>query len=178
MSATLPPMRVATSCLVLAGFLATGPTVAAELEEVGLRAVTEYLDDENLRQQGIFLRWRPDSAQHLRWELAFGTLHEGSVDRVFVSGGPLWRFTPWQDWRSARYVIDLGLNPTLLGGAKFSRIDLGGVVQFTSFVSAGARFGRDRETRVALRLQHISNGSLNSTNPGTDQFGLEFSHRF
>ncbi len=167
-----------TAALILAGSLAAAPVWGAEREEVGLRVVTEYLDDENLRQQGIFIRWRPEEARKLRWEVAFGTLHEGSVDRLFLSGGPLWRFTPGQPWRSARFVIDLGLHPTLLAGAKFSTIDLGGFMQFTSFVSAGARFGQDRDFRVAVRVQHISNGSLNSTNPGTDQLGMEFSYRF
>ena len=172
------PLRKILAGLVATGLLLAGPAVAAEREEVGLRVVTEYLDDEHLRQQGIFVRWRPDNARRLRWEVAFGTLHEGSVDRLFLSGGPVWRFAPGQSRESARFVIDLGINPTLLAGAKFSRIDLGGFMQFTSFVSAGARFGRDRASRVAVRVQHISNGSLNSTNPGTDQLGLEFSHRF
>ena len=172
------PLRFLMAGMVLAGFILAGPVAAAEREEVGLRVVTEYLDDENLRQQGIFVRWRPDNARRLRWEIAFGTLHEGSVDRLFLSGGPVWRFAPGQDRESARFVIDLGINPTLLAGAKFSNIDLGGFMQFTSFVSAGARFGRDRASRVAVRVQHISNGSLNSTNLGTDQLGLEFSHRF
>ncbi len=172
------PLPVFMDGMDLAGVIMAGPLPAAEREEVGLRVVTEYLDDENLRQQGLFVRWRPDNARRLRWEVAFGTLHEGSVDRLFLSGGPVWRFAPGQDRESARFVIDLGINPTLLAGAKFSNIDLGGFMQFTSFVSAGARFGRDRASRVALRVQHISNGSLNSTNPGTDQLGLEFSHRF
>jgi hypothetical protein len=171
-------LRTFTAGLISVGLLLAGPVLAAEREEVGLRVVTEYLDDEHLRQQGIFVRWRPDNARRLRWEIAFGTLHEGSVDRLFLSGGPVWRFTPGQSRESARFVIDLGINPTLLAGAKFSRVDLGGFMQFTSFVSAGARFGRDRSSRVALRVQHISNGSLNSTNPGTDQLGLEISHRF
>jgi len=171
-------MRAPHALLLSLGLLIAAPLGAAEREEVGLRVVTEYLDDEHLRQQGIFVRWRPDGARRLRWELAFGTLHEGSVDRLFLSGGPVWRFTPFQQRESARFVLDLGLNPTLLGGAKFSTVDLGGVVQFTSFISIGARLGRDQATRVAARVQHISNGSLNSTNPGTDQLGIEISHRF
>ena len=175
---TQPPTRAAIAGLLCAVFAWAGPCAAAEREEVGLRAVTEYIDDVNLRQQGIFVRWRPEAARRLRWEVAFGTLHEGSVDRVFLSGGPLWRFAPGQDRSDARFVIDLGLHPTLLAGAKFSRIDLGGFMQFTSFVSVGARFGRDHAGRVAVRVQHISNGSLNSTNPGTDQLGMELSYRF
>ena len=171
-------MRAPFALLLSFGLLISVPVLAAEREEVGLRVVTEYLDDEHLRQQGIFVRWRPDDARRLRWELAFGTLHEGSVDRLFLSGGPVWRFTPFQQRESARFVLDLGLNPTLLGGGKFSTVDLGGVVQFTSFISIGARLGRDQATRVAARVQHISNGSLNSTNPGTDQLGIEISHRF
>jgi hypothetical protein len=171
-------MRAAPLLLLFVGSLAAGPSAAAEREEVGLRVVTEYIDDENLRQQGIFIRWRPADARRLRWEVAFGTLHEGSVDRLFVSGGPLWRFTPWQDWRTARFVLDFGIHPTVLGESKFSRVDLGGRINFTSFLSLGARFGPDRATRMAVRVQHISNAGIYDKNPGTDQLGIELSHRF
>jgi hypothetical protein len=171
-------MRAPPYLFLVLGLLVAGPAAAAEREEIGLRVVTEYIDDENLRQQGIFIRWRPEDARRLRWEVAFGTLHEGSKDRLFVSGGPLWRFTPAQDWRTARFVIDFGVNPTLLSDYKFSKVDLGGRFQFTSFLSAGLRFGREQSSRLAVRLQHISNAGIYDRNPGTDQLGVEFSHRF
>lgn len=171
-------MRAAPYWILALGLLAAGPAAAAERDEVGFRVLTEYIDDEHdLRQQALFVRWRPDEARRLRWEIAVGTLHEGS-HRAFVSAGPLWRFTPGQDWRSARFVIDFGIHPTLLSKSRFSDIDLGGVFQFTSFLSAGARFGEERATRVAVRVQHISNAGIYDKNPGSDQLGLEISHRF
>jgi hypothetical protein len=171
-------MRAAPAWILALGLIVAGPAVAAEREEVGIRLLAEYIDDEHdLRQQAVFVRWRPDRARRLRWEAAVGTLHEGS-HRAFVSGGPLWRFTPGQDRQSARFVIDFGIHPTLLSKSRFSNVDLGGVFQFTSFLSAGARLGPARATRVALRVQHISNAGIYDKNPGTDQLGLELSHRF
>ena len=172
-------MRTALLPLLLAALWSVSPAVAAEREEVGLRALGEYLDDEHdLFQLGVFARWLPAGSRWLRWEAAGGVLHESGKTRLYLSGGPLWRFAPGQDRSTARFVIDFGVHPTLLSKPRFPNVDLGSRIQFTSFLSAGVRFGPERLTRVALRVQHISNAGIDDKNPGSDQLGIELSHRF
>ncbi|MEM9300487.1 MAG: acyloxyacyl hydrolase [Pseudomonadota bacterium] len=170
-----PALLSWTLFLCLAG---PAPALADDRAELGVRSLTEYIDSTNLLQHGVFYRWPPKPEKRMRWEIAVGTLRQGGVGRVFVSGGPLWRFSGAQGDKLGRWIIDLGVLPTLLEAGKFGSLDLGGVVQFMSFVSAGTSFGEDDAFRLSLRIQHISNARLNSTNPGADQVGLEFAYRF
>jgi len=56
----------------------------------------------------------------------------------------------------------------------FAERELGGRLHFTSHIAGVLSFGRQRQHRIAVRLQHISNGGLSSTNPGVDMFGIEY----
>ena len=171
-------MGAAVLIVAVAGWLASTVAAASPLpgpDHVGFRGVAEYKDDRNIRQQGIVARWRHgeagDPPRRLSWDLFFGTIHHGSTDRVTLSLGPSWRVVGHR--AGGRWSLDLGLHPTLLGGAKFGDWDLGGVVQFTSFLSLGRELGRERRVHAAFRVQHISNGGLNDTNPGADMAGFE-----
>lgn len=105
-------------------------------------------------------------------DLAVGAISSSSDSEVFLSYGPVWRL---QSPESA-FFVDFGIAPTLISDSKFGGRDLGGRFHFTSSVSFGASFGRSNI--IALRIQHLSNGGLNATNPGMDMIGLEFSIRF
>lgn len=109
-------------------------------------------------------------AQYL--ELALGMNTTPSESRPFVSLGPVWQFPLYGD----RVAIKLGFSPTLLGGSTFGGRDMGGNLHFTSSAAIEASFGLRRAVSIALRIQHTSNGGLNSTNPGMDMLGLNFSY--
>ena len=112
---------------------------------------------------------RPPRRLRARYlELTIGTISSSQESRVFVSLGPVWRLPI--DSRSL--FVELGFSPTLIAGSSFNGRDLGGNFQFTSSASIGATFGSREDISVALRIQHISNGGLSSTNPGMDMIGL------
>ncbi|MFQ5547281.1 MAG: acyloxyacyl hydrolase [Woeseia sp.] len=111
-------------------------------------------------------------AQYL--EFAVGATTTPRETRAFVSMGPVWRFPVYRD----RISIKLGFSPTLLAGSVFGGRDMGGKVHFTSSAAVEAALGVRRSASLALRIQHTSNGSLNSTNPGMDIVGLSFGYRF
>ena len=143
---------------------AGGPTAA------GVRAMTKYRSGGEYHVQGGFLRWRNPSSR-MGWEAALGTFYRRDQHRIFLSGGPSWRFRPW-----GRLHVDIGIHPTFLGGSRFHGADLGGNFHFTSFVSAGLSFAGRHE--LSARVQHTSNAGLNDDNPGADVAGLEYAYRF
>ena len=103
-----------------------------------------------------------------RLELAIGTLSTSKESRFFVSVGPVWRLPI----NSRSLFIELGFSPTLISGSSFNGRDLGGNFHFTSSAALRATFGARDSIALSLRIQHMSNGGLNSTNPGMDMIGL------
>ena len=110
-----------------------------------------------------------------RLEFGLGAISQAEESRLFLSLGPVWRWTP--PTVDKRWFIDFGFSPTVLGGAKFNGKDLGGNLHFTSSLAIGRKFGTRSASTVSLRVQHMSNGGLNSTNPGVDMIGLNFTYR-
>lgn len=110
-----------------------------------------------------------------RLEFALGAVSRAEQSRPFISLGPVWRWEP--EGSKKNWFVDFGLSPTVLGGAKFDGRDLGGNLHFTSSVEIARKFGRSGSSTVSLRLQHLSNGGLNDTNPGLDTIMLGFSYR-
>ena len=104
-------------------------------------------------------------------ELAVGTISTTEVSQPFVSFGPVWRLPI----NSRRLFVQLGFSPTLLGGSTFHGRDLGGKFHFTSSATVGMTFGARDAVELALRIQHMSNGSIRNTNPGMDMIGLNLS---
>lgn len=135
---------------------------------------------DNLNQYALFLDfslpaswspWRNVTADP-RLTFEIGEFQDGSEGRGFVSLGPAVRFTN-QRWRVPMFV-DFGLSPTAIDGSRFEGRDLGTSLNFTSHIALGARFGKHNSHTVSLRYQHISNGGINNTNPGTNMIGLDF----
>ena len=116
----------------------------------------------------------PEYLRADRLELTVGTFSTSGRNRAFVSLGPVWRLP----LNSSRYFAEFGFSPTLLDGSTFDGRELGGNFHFTSSVAAGVNFGTFNQYSLALRAQHTSNGGLNSTNPGLDTIGLNFSIDF
>ena len=120
-------------------------------------------------QFAVAFKMRPPRRLRARYlELAIGTISSSQESRVFVSLGPVWRLPI----NRRSLFVELGFSPTLITGSSFSGRDLGGNFHFTSSASIGATFGARENISVALRIQHISNGGLSSTNPGMDMIGL------
>lgn len=129
------------------------------------------------RQYAVAYRLRPPRrlrAHHL--ELAIGSIGTTSRTHAFVSFGPVWRLPLVRG--NDRWHVQLGFSPTLLSGSTISGRDLGGNFHFTSSVSLGALLGERRALSIALRIQHTSNGGIDSTNPGLDMVGLNISYDF
>lgn len=144
---------------------AAGPWPAG----VRVTKATQKFDD--VWQFGAIYPLRPPRRLRARYlELALGALSTPAETRPFVSLGPVWDLGN----RSQVLVFEFGFSATLLGGSTFAGRDVGGNLHFTSSVTLGTRFGRERAYALALRVQHTSNGGLNSTNPGLDAIGLNF----
>jgi len=103
-------------------------------------------------------------------EFAVGSVSTSIEREAFISLGPVWRVPAWNE----TVFLDFGFSPTLLSGSSFNGRNLGGRFHFTSSLSIGANLGRDRANSIALRVQHTSNGGLDTTNPGLDIVALEF----
>ena len=106
-----------------------------------------------------------------RAEIAIGSISTSQESAAFMSFGPVWRLPAWNE----KMFLDIGFSPTILSGSTFNGRDAGGNFHFTSSLSIGAKLGRNETGSIALRIQHMSNGGLNNTNPGLDMVGLEFS---
>jgi hypothetical protein len=110
----------------------------------------------------------------VRTEFAAGVISGHGDTRPFASVGPVWRLNGDEQ----PLFVDFGFSPTLLGGSTLGNQDLGGNLHFTSSLAIGREFGQRQQFLASLRIQHLSNGGLNSTNPGLDSIGVGFSGRF
>jgi len=142
---------------------------AAPVAPTDYRVVAAGDTFADITQFAVAFRMRPPRRLRARYlELAIGTISTSQENIAFVSLGPVWRLPI--DSRSL--FVELGLSPTLIAGSSFNGRDLGGNFHFTSSASIGATFGARENISIALRVQHISNGGLRSTNPGMDMIGL------
>ncbi len=120
-------------------------------------------------QFAVTFRMRPPRLLRAeRVELAIGTLSTSHENRLFVSLGPVWRLPI----RGQRLFVELGFSPTLLSGSSFNGRNMGGNFHFTSSAAVRMTLGARDSVTLSLRIQHMSNGGLNSTNPGMDMIGL------
>ncbi len=151
-----------------------------DLSRIGFRTATaDGGQFERLNQYALFLDFSlpmswlpwPDVTADPRITLELGRFELGDEARNFASLGPAIRFTN-QRWRLPMFV-DVGLSPTVIDGSRFGGRDLGTSLNFTSHIALGMRFGRQNAHALSLRYQHISNGGINHTNPGTNMIGLD-----
>jgi len=164
--------------LELALLLMQSPAYALQFESVAMRNMTSYKKFEGLSQNAVVIKSRENRVRYLdRFEFASGELSNGETKSAFVSVGPAWRFNR-RVARSGLAFIEFGTSPTWISNDNFEDEKLGGHVYFTSNIQLGVHFGYRRELTLSLRLHHISNGGINSTNPGTDMLGLEMSYLF
>ena len=164
--------------LDMALLLLQPPAYALELESVAMRNMYSYKKFEGVTQNAVVIKSRENRFRYLnRFELASGELTNGETSSFFISAGPAWRFNKRIAGSGLAY-IEFGTSPTWISNGIFENESLGGHVFFTSNIQLGMHFGYRRELTLSLRVHHISNGGLNSTNPGTDMVGLEMSYLF
>jgi lipid A 3-O-deacylase len=97
--------------------------------------------------------------------------HDGDTAAIVTMGPGLAWVSP-----SQQYTVEAGISPTLLSKHEFGGADFGGSFQFTSFVGVNARLGE--RIAATVRVQHMSNASIYSSNPGLDQMMLGIHYRF
>ena len=148
---------------------------ATSIDPVSIRFGTSFSEDVAINVVAFAYDFEVPGwfgADHL--ELAVGAISRGEQSRALLSLGPVWR---WESGhRNSPWFLDLGLAPTALSGGKFDGRDLGGNLHFTSSAEIGRSFGKNSSSTISLRLQHLSNGGLNDTNPGLDTIFLGFSY--
>jgi lipid A 3-O-deacylase len=118
--------------------------------------------------------WRLDKGWILesRINASAGALHHDGGDTaaiVTIGPGLAW-FSP-----SQQYTIEAGISPTLVSEHEFGKADFGGKFQFTSFIGLNSRL--DERTAATFRVQHMSNASIYSSNPGLNQIMLGINYR-
>ena len=129
-------------------------------------------------QLAVAFRMRPPRrlrgfrAKH--FELAVGTISTSQESRPLVSLGLVWQLPV----TNGPLFLELSISPTLIGGSSFNGRDLGGNFHFTSSAAVGKTFGARDAFSLSLRIQHTSNASLSSTNPGMDMIGVNFAFDF
>ena len=149
---------------------------AFEIESVAMRNMDAFHKFESLEQDAVVIKIRETGFRYMdRFELASGEISNDDVHSFFISAGPSWRFNK-RIARSGLAFIEFGTSPTLISNDEFEDKSLGGNMFFTSNIQIGAHFGYRREITISLRVHHISNGGMNTKNPGTDMVGLEFSY--
>jgi len=155
--------------------------LVGDLNRIGIRAATAHGGEfDRLNQFALFLdfglpkTWSPwpDVTADPRLTFEVGQFRLGDDHRLFASLGPALRLTNHR-WRTPMF-LDLGLSPTVIDGSRYEDRDLGTSFNLTSHIALGMHFGRQNSSTVSLRYQHISNGGINHTNPGTNMIGLDF----
>lgn len=164
--------------LTLILLLFQNPVFALQFESVAMRNIYSYKKFDGLSQNAVVIKTRENSLKYIdRLEFASGELTNGEDSIFFISAGPAWRFNKRISNRGVTF-IEIGTSPTWISNDNFNDESLGGNVFFTSNIQLGLHFGYRRELTLSMRVHHISNAGLNSTNPGTDMIGLEMSYLF
>ena len=154
-------------------FLQSEQAVAAEAGGLTYRVgvATDRFNDATQVTVSKGLR-APRRLRARRLDLTAGVTTTPGDTRGLISLGPAWRYPADAD----RGYVEFGFAPTLLLGSTFGERDMGGFLHFTSSAEVGVHFGSRSRGRIALRIQHTSNGGLDSTNPGMDVISLSFSY--
>lgn len=169
------PLAIVYTIVMLNFFLQSASAYAGNLVPDGYRTGQALEKYGNATHVAFAYKLRPP--RRLRadeLEFAIGAITTQQESRTFVSLGPVWTIPLCCDRLFAR----VGFSPTILDGSRLAERDLGGILHFTSSIEVGGQFGSHRELAVALRIQHTSNGGLNSTNPGMDIVALSIGYTF
>jgi len=139
----------------------------------GQRAAT-FMQGEVFADWYLPLKTESDSGWFLqpKLSLSVGWLGANGVNGVVGTLGPALEFG------QRRFPLSLegGFSPTLISQYQFGTVDLGGEVQFTSYL--GLNLDLTRHWRAGYRFQHMSNGDLARSNPGLNMNMFSLSYAF
>ncbi len=144
---------------------------------VGAETIRKYDD-----MQQVGMRFRHPLEQRRRWmprtlDITAGAFLASNKTASYVSFGPSWQHRFMRS-NGREWFMDYGLHPTLISRTSFDGTRIGGSFHFTSHIGFGAFLTRDRQTSLAFRYQHTSNGGLRSRNPGIDMVSVVFRQDF
>lgn len=156
--------------LALFGILHSCPA-AASRPTPEFRAATAYRGFADVRHfAAAWYVTAPSWTRAGRMEVVTGIVAGSGSSRPFVSIGPVWRL----NGTDRTFFAEFAFSPTVLAGSSIGARELGGNLHFTSSLALGTTFGKRRRQRIALRIQHLSNGGLHRVNPGLDLIGVSF----
>lgn len=166
----------------IAVLLASSASADMQLSSIGVIGADSTNKFSGMRQYGVSVSYRVDSASRSFWiptelDLTAGFFDRGSDTAAYVSLGPSYRF-PIGDAERSGVFIGLGVHPTWISDSRFEGSDLGGHIHFTSHLGIGAYLDRRRTRSLLLRYQHTSNAGLDDANPGLDMLALTFRYSF
>lgn len=175
----------ALSCLIAAGTLASGPTLASGLAPDGLDVTGGY--GNNVSIYGAGVHW--DSlcicaglksagfevklaAQLAYWK---GHEHPASNSSLWdVSLTPILRWTA-PDGAPARLFLEAGIGAHLLSDTRINTERVFSTAfQFGEIGVIGVAFGERHRYEVGALVQHVSNGAIKEPNNGLTYFGAVF----
>lgn len=164
------------SLFLLVIILFNSPLHALQFESVAMRIMDSYKKFDGVTQNAVVIKSRVERSRFFdRMEFASGELGNGEDNSFFVSAGPSWRFNK-RIAGSGLAFVEFGTSPTWIEDSNFGDESLGGHFFFTSNAQVGMHFGYRRELTLSVRVHHISNGGIDSKNPGTDMVGIELSY--
>lgn len=146
-------------------FAGIGTAHAEVPERLRLMTAAKKFDGTEL----VTAAFRIDAPQWLhadRVEWSIGVLSRFGDVRPITTLGPVWRIErPRRLW-----FLELSFSPAFVTNPRLGERTLGGHIHFASELAVGREFGDGWS--LSFRAQHISNGGLNSRNPGLDLIGL------
>ena len=159
--------------------LRSTPAYAEGFFPTEYRATESIGKHDDVSQYALVFHGRPPRRLFAeRMELAIGSLSGFDQNRWFVSYGAVWRMPRrWMPFARDAMHVDFGFSPTWIAGSTVNGRDLGGNLHFTSSISVGAYLNGRRTLELSARIQHTSNGGLDSDNPGIDMLGLSLVYR-
>ena len=107
-------------------------------------------------------------------ELLFGVANMWDEEDEHIysfSAGPAITMRPF----GKHVVLDIGSRPTYISDDEFTALNLGDQLHFVSHIGLRLRLGDQVE--LGARLQHLSNASIESPNPGLEVFGVDLVFR-
>lgn len=147
-----------------------GPRIGTSVNTTGKR----FHQAEVMAGVRLPLDWDVGHDTHLlsRLDFSAGILGDGEKEAGIFRAVPV--FTLRHE--GAPVSFEIGLGPTVLTREKFSRKDFGLPLQFSSHLGINAEIGG--RWRVGYAFEHMSNGGLETPNPGINMHVLVVSRLF
>jgi hypothetical protein len=135
---------------------------------------------ESLNQYEVYairtLRWRWTTSSGWSFqtgiEVSAGEFRGAGISTAIGAAGPIVRIRH----RDARWHIDIGSRPTLIGHHDFGTKQFGGPFQFTSHGAFDIDVGA--HMTIGYRFHHMSNARLYTENEGTNMQSIEVGWKF